>query len=115
MRKPIAQSPRRLRHRAVLQNVRFLARDEHFKQDKDQKVVLAKTRTLELTAEQARIVMKAQAGGPLSLALRALGDDSKPAPVAANQAHDEDDAPSGSGVTVIRFGVVPTGANGRKD
>ena len=23
--------------------------------------------------------------------------------------------PSGSGVTVIRFGVVPTGANGRKD
>ena len=100
--------------RAVLNDVRVLAVDQTFKEDKDQKVVLAKTATLELTAEQSRIVIKAQAAGPLTLALRALGDDSKPGPVAANQTHD-DDAPSGSGVTVIRFGVVPTGANGRKD
>ena len=115
MTEQVSDNPRRFQARVVLTNVRVLAMDQTFKQDKDQKVVLAKTATLELTAEQARIVMKAQAGGPLSLALRALGDNSKPAPVAANQNSGDDDAPSGSGVTVIRFGVVPTGANGRKD
>jgi pilus assembly protein CpaB len=115
MTEQISDNPRRFRARIVLTNILVMAMDQTFKQDRDQKVVLAKTATLELTAEQARIVIKAQAAGPLTLALRSLGDESKPAPVAANQTHDEDDAPSGSGVTVIRFGVVPTGANGRKD
>ena len=114
MTEQISDNPRRFRARVVLTNILVMAMDQTFKQDRDQKVVLAKTATLELTAEQSRIVIKAQAAGPLTLALRALGDDSKPGPVAANQTHD-DDAPSGSGVTVIRFGVVPTGANGRKD
>jgi pilus assembly protein CpaB len=114
MTEQISDNPRRFRARVVLTNILVMAMDQTFKQDRDQKVVLAKTATLELTAEQSRIVIKAQAAGPLTLALRALGDDSKPAPLAANQTHD-DDAPSGSGVTVIRFGVVPTGANGRKD
>ena len=114
MTEQISDTPRRFRARIVLTNIRVLAMDQTYKQDKDQKVVLAKTATLELSSEQSRIVMKAQAGGPLSLALRALGDDSKPAPVAANQAND-DDGPDGSGVTVIRFGVIPSGANGRKE
>jgi pilus assembly protein CpaB len=109
----ISDTPRRFRARVVLTNVLVLAMDQTFKQDRDQKVVLAKTATLEVTAEQSRVVIKAQAAGPLTLALRALGDESKPAPLALNQ--PDDDAPSGSGVTVIRFGVVPTGANGRKD
>lgn len=115
MTEQVSDNPRRFRARVVLTNIRVLAMDQTFKQDKDQKVVLAKTATLELTAEQARIIVKAQAGGPLSLALRALGDDSKAAPVAANQNQEGDDAPSGSGVTVIRFGIVPNGANGRRD
>ncbi len=115
MTEQISDNPRVFRARVVLTNIRVLAMDQTFKQDKDQKVVLAKTATLELTSEQARIVMKAQAGGPLSLALRALGDNAKAAPVAANQNGGDDDAPSGSGVTVIRFGVVPNGASGRKD
>ena len=111
----ISDNPRRFRARVVLTDVLVLAMDQTFKQDRDQKVVLAKTATLELTAEQARTVIKAQAAGPLSIALRALGDSSKPAPIAANQPPTEDEAPGGSGVTVIRFGVVPNGATGRKD
>ena len=112
----VSDNPRRFRARVVLTNIRVLAMDQTFKQDRDQKVVLAKTATLELTADQARLVVKAQAGGPLSLALRALGDDSKAAPLALNETHNDDgDVTSASGVTVIRFGVVPNGANGRKD
>jgi len=114
MTEQISDTPRRFRARIVLTNIRVLAMDQTYKQDKDQKVVLAKSATLELSSDQSRIVVKAQAGGPLSLALRALGDDSKPAPMAANQAND-DDGPDGSGVTVIRFGVIPSGANGRKE
>jgi pilus assembly protein CpaB len=115
MTEQISDNPKRFRARLVLTNIQVLAMDQTFKQDRDQKVVLAKTATLELTAEQSRIVIKAQAAGPLTLALRALGDDSKPAPLAANQPANDDDAPSGAGVTVIRFGVVPTGANGRNN
>jgi pilus assembly protein CpaB len=112
MTEQISDTPRRFRARVVLTDIRVLAMDQTYKQDKDQKVVLAKTATLELSPDQARIVVKAQAGGPLSLALRALGDMSKTAPMAANQ---NDDSPDGSGVTVIRFGMIPSGANGRKE
>ncbi len=114
MTEQISDTPRRFSARTVLTDIRVLAMDQTYKQDKDQKVVMAKTATLELSANQARIVVKAQAGGPLSLALRALGDQSKPAPVADNQTNS-DDGPDGSGVTVIRFGVLPGGANGRKE
>jgi pilus assembly protein CpaB len=111
----VSDNPRRFRARVVLTNIRVLAMDQTFKQDKDQKVVLAKTATLELTAEQARIIIKSQAAGPLTLALRALGDDSKVPPMAANQQPESEDGPSASGVTVIRFGMMPAGGNGRKD
>ncbi len=115
MTEQISDNPKRFRARVVLTNIQVLAMDQTFKQDRDQKVVLAKTATLALTSDQSRIVIKAQAGGPLTLVLRALGDNTKPAPVAANQNDndDGDDAPSGSGVTVIRYGVPS--ANGRRD
>ena len=114
----VSDTPRRFRARVVLYNVRVLAMDQNFKQDKDQKVVLAKTATLELAPDQARIVVKAQATGPLSLSLRALGDNSKPpAATAQNQQAnpDDGDADGAESVRVIRFGVTPSGANGRKD
>ncbi|HEY0105434.1 MAG TPA: Flp pilus assembly protein CpaB [Rhizomicrobium sp.] len=110
----ISDSPRRFHARVVLTNVRVLAMDQTYKQDKDQKVVLAKTATLELSPAQSRVVVKAQAGGPLSLALRALGDNAPP-PVASNTSNQHDDPDSGdNAVTVIRFGTGP-GANGRKE
>jgi pilus assembly protein CpaB len=112
----ISDTPRRFRAKVVMQDVRVLAMDQNFKQDKDQKVVLAKTATLELTPQQARAVVKAQAAGPLSLSLRALGDNSKPAATAKNDANSDDDSAADyTSVRVIRFGVTPSGSNGRKD
>jgi pilus assembly protein CpaB len=112
----ISDTPRRFRTKVVMQDVRVLAMDQNFKQDKDQKVVLAKTATLELTPDQARAVIKAQAAGPLSLSLRALGDNSKPATTAKNETNSDDDgAADYTSVRVIRFGVAPSGATGRKD
>jgi pilus assembly protein CpaB len=109
----VSDSPRRFRARIVLTNIRVLAVDQTYKQDKDQKVVLAKTATLELTPAQASVVVKAQAGGPLSLALRALGDNSATSPIASNQNAGSD--ATDNTVTVIRFGLVPAGAAGRKE
>ena len=93
-----------------------MAMDQTYKQDKDQKVVLAKTATLELTPAQAAAVIKAQAVGPLSLALRPLGDNSKTLGTAnAANDYDDDHIADGSNVHVIRFGYAPVGANGRKE
>ena len=113
----ISDTPRRFRAKVVLQDVRVLAMDQNFKQDRDQKVVLAKTATLELTPEQARQVVKWQAAGPLSLSLRALGDNTKTVASAPNQQNsdDGDNTADYTSVRVIRFGVTPTGSNGRKD
>jgi pilus assembly protein CpaB len=106
----VSDTPRRFRAQVVLANVRVLAMDQTYKQDKDQKVVLAKTATLELAPDQARLVIKAQAAGPLSLALRSLGDGvvNKPAAVATAAPAP---APAGgdvdaAGVDIIRFGVT---------
>jgi pilus assembly protein CpaB len=118
----ISDSPRRFRARLVLADVRVLAMDQTYKQDKDQKVVLAKTATLELSADQARVVVKAQAAGPLSLALRSLADGIKPATVASAAPAQPASAPApstaeigdDSGVNIIRFGLA-AGTNGKKD
>lgn len=92
--------------KTILQNVRVLAVDQTFKQDKDQKDVLAKSATLELAPRQAEIVAKAQAEGVLSLALRALGDNSAAAVAASRTGRTADfgegDAAS---VSIIRYGV----------
>ena len=57
--------------RSCSANVRVLAVDQTFKQDKDQKTVLGKTATLELTPAQARAVV-ARAGRRHDLAVAAL-------------------------------------------
>jgi pilus assembly protein CpaB len=120
MTEQVSDTPRRFRAHIVLSNVRVLAVDQTFKQDNEAKVVLAKTATLELSSAQAQAVIKAQAAGPLSLALRPL--DSKPpklasatpsgtTPMSIGAAPANDDASSeaeddGSSVNVIRFGVI---------
>ena len=50
----ISDNPKRYNAQVVLSNVRVLAVDQTIKQDQNQKVVLAKTATLELTPAQAR-------------------------------------------------------------
>jgi len=90
--------------RTALANVRVLAVDQTFKEDKDQKVVLAKTATLELSPGEAEIVEKAQASGTISLSLRPLTESGAKAVA--------DRTAIGSGdVSVIRYGVGHTGGD----
>ncbi|MGD0141828.1 MAG: Flp pilus assembly protein CpaB [Rhizomicrobium sp.] len=98
----ISDQPRRFGSKTILNDVRVLAVDQTYKEDKDQKVVLAKTATLELAPKQAELIERAQATGTLSLALRALGDSGlQNSAVAATSGQSE----SGP-VFIIRYGVA---------
>ncbi len=103
----ISDSPQRFKASTILDDVRVLAMDQTYKEDKDQKVVLAKTATLELSPDQSELVAKAQASGTLSLALRALGDSNpaNAATVAANGRKPHKSSSDGGDVSVIRYGV----------
>ncbi len=87
------------RTKTVLSDVRVLAVDQTFQEDKGQKVVLAKTATLELSPSEALLVQKAQASGTLSLSLRPLIDGN------AKAATDRQSVQTDSDVTIIRYGV----------
>ncbi|MGD0866986.1 MAG: Flp pilus assembly protein CpaB [Rhizomicrobium sp.] len=96
----VSETPRRYMAKTILNDVRVLAVDQTYKEDKDQKAVLAKTATLELSQVQAELVELAQSTGTLSLALRALGDSGlQNNAIAANSGHE-----SGP-VYIIRYGV----------
>lgn len=95
--------PPRVSSQMILSNVRVLAVDQTFKQEKDTKTVVAKTATLEVTPQQAEILSTASQSGQLSLALRALGDNHA---VAVASARGTGAAPENGGqVAVIRYGV----------
>jgi pilus assembly protein CpaB len=114
----ISDTPRRFASRTFLHDVRVLAVDQTYREDKDQKVVLAKTATLELTPRQAEKVEAAQAQGSISLSLRALGDNdtSKPAPTtstsssgsSSSSSTDSNDDSNATAMVVIRYGVPRT-------
>jgi pilus assembly protein CpaB len=94
----VSDTPRRFSSRVILSDVRVLAMDQTFTQDKDQKTVLAKTATLELAPDQATMLMRSAPAGTISLTLRALGDQ---ATVTADAGH------KGSGqIVVVRYGVT---------
>ena len=93
-------SPPRVKVKTILGDVRVLAVDQTFKEDKDTKTVVGKTATLELTPVQAELVAAAQMTGVLSLSLRGLGDNQA---LAGNtKAATGDDGP----VSVIRYGIA---------
>ncbi|HXL98587.1 MAG TPA: Flp pilus assembly protein CpaB [Rhizomicrobium sp.] len=100
MTQQAGESAHHFHARTVLGNVRVLAVDQTFKEDKDQKVVLAKTATLEVTPQEAELVEKAQASGTISLSLRPLTDGN------AKAIADRSTAQSGTDVSVIRYGVA---------
>ena len=106
----VSDNPKRYMAHVVLTNIRVLAMDQTVKQDKDQKTVLARTATLEVSPSQARIVARAQAAGPITLTLRPLGDNKPVADAAPANAEENTDG----NVTIIRFGLVSTGNTGRK-
>lgn len=84
----------------ILRNVRVLAVDQTYSQQKDEKVVIGKTATLELSPRQAEIIARASAAGTLSLSLRPLADGGSHALASA-----DNDGP----VNVIRYGVTRAG------
>jgi pilus assembly protein CpaB len=88
--------------KSILSDVRVLAVDQTYKEDKDQKVVLAKTATLELSPKQAELVEMAQAAGTISLALRALGDSGLQDKSAAAASGEQESGP----MYIIRYGIV---------
>jgi pilus assembly protein CpaB len=101
----VSDTPRRFSSKALVSNVRVLAMDQTFSQDKDQKTVLAKTATLELTPDQADLVARSAAAGTISLSLRPLGENDATADAAAAKLHHADDGT----VTVIRYGIARGG------
>lgn len=97
----VSDNPRRFRASTLLENVRVLSVDQTSKQDKDQKFVVGKTATLELTPDQAKLIARASASGALSLALRALASQNP------NVAEQQDKQSYGGGdISIIRYGVV---------
>ena len=97
--------------KTILSDVRVLAVDQTYKEDKDQKVVLAKTATLEISPKQAELVEMAQAAGTISLALRALGDSGlQDKSLAAGAAAQPEAGPT----YIIRFGVVRPAGEARE-
>lgn len=108
----ISDSPRRFATHTLFTGVRVLAVDQTYREDQSQKVVLAKTATLELTPHQAEQVEGARASGTLSLSLRALGDDGAHQVATADKASAADTAASGA-VTVIGYGIAHAAGNGQ--
>jgi pilus assembly protein CpaB len=108
-RKPEGSSARGLA-KTILSNLRVLAVDQTFRQDKDTRTVVGKTATVEVTPEQAEVVAAATVTGQLSLSLRPLTEgvaglgDGKPKPRAAGS-----DGP----VSVIRYGMA--GSSSRQE
>jgi pilus assembly protein CpaB len=90
----------------LLSNVRVLAVDQTYKQDKDTKTVSAKSATLELTPGQAEMVSRAQMAGSLSMALRPLGDAGEVASLEDKLKNVKD---SLGPVSVIRYGEALNG------
>jgi len=90
-------SPPHVKVKTILSDVRVLAVDQTFTEDKNTKAVVGKTATLELTPSQAELVAAAQNTGTISLSLRGLGDNDAQA---SNKPAGEDGP-----VSVIRYGV----------
>ena len=85
----------------ILNNIRVLAIDQTIGEKDGQKVVVGKTATLELKAEQAESLARARQAGTLSLALRSLVD-------AAQQQAAEETEGKRDTVNIVRFGVPTT-------
>jgi pilus assembly protein CpaB len=93
--------------KTILSNLRVLAVDQTFRQEKDTRTVVGKTATVEVSPEQAEVIAAAATSGQLSLALRPLSDAavaSPDAPVRKKRV-----AASDGPVSVIRYGMSGSG------
>jgi len=92
--------------KTILSNLRVLAVDQVYRQEKDTRTVIGKTATVEVSPEQAEAIAAASQSGLLSLALRPLTDGvaqngDKPAPKRTASAYD-------GAVAIIRYGITGT-------
>jgi pilus assembly protein CpaB len=97
------QNTTRVKVKTVLSNVRVLAVDQTYTEDKNTKTVVGKTATLELSPSQAELVAAAQMMGTISLSLRGIVTNQ----TVADAGPSTVDAP----VTVIRYGVMKDNDN----
>jgi pilus assembly protein CpaB len=98
MTQKVSDASRAYVSRVILSDVRVLAMDQTFAQDKDQKSVLAKTATLELTSDQATLLTRSAAAGSISLTLRPLTNQQN----VASQTGVKDNGQ----VVVVRYGIA---------
>ena len=103
-RKPEGSSSRGFA-KTILSNLRVLAVDQTYRQDKDTRTVIGKTATVEVTPDQAETVAAATISGQLSLALRPLSEAGATAQSDAPRKHAANDGP----VSVIRYGMTGSG------
>ena len=104
-RKPDSSSTRGFA-KTILSDLRVLAVDQTFRQDKDTRTVVGKTATVEVTPEQAEAVAAATMSGQLSLALRPLSE----AGAMGNAPRKHTAAANDGLVSVIRYGMAGSGA-----
>jgi pilus assembly protein CpaB len=97
----VSETPRLFAAHVILHDVRVLAVDQTYTQDKDQKTVLAKTATLELSPQQAEMIDAAAASGTVSLALRPLGETSKDLAMNTKAKNSNNGM-----VSIIRYGMT---------
>lgn len=97
--------------KTILSDLRVLAVDQTYRQDKDTRTVVGKTATVEVTPEQAESISAASVSGVLSLSLRPLSD----AVVAADGSapRKRRSASADGPVSVIRYGMA--GPNDREE
>ena len=106
----VSDSPKRFKTSTLLENLRVLAMDQTNKEDAGQKVVIAKTATLEVTPSQAELIQASGSMGTLSLTLRSLADSS--ASALAASALGEQSA-GNSSVAVMRYGLPRVGGEAK--
>lgn len=109
---------RKFQTRTILKDVRVLAVDQTYDGTTGSaKTVVGRTATLELTPAQAELIERAKAGGTLSLALRALGDNAAtppPSTATASNEHATDDS-GNSEIDILRYGVERSTVVGAKE
>jgi pilus assembly protein CpaB len=90
--------------KTIMSNLRVLAVDQTFRQEKDTRTVVAKTATVEVTPEQAETIAGAAVSGQLSLSLVPLSEAS--AAIAGDPVKRPHTATADGPVSVIRYGMA---------
>ncbi|MGQ0741218.1 MAG: Flp pilus assembly protein CpaB [Alphaproteobacteria bacterium] len=100
--RPLGRTGKMFQVETVLRDVRVLAIDQTYKDEKDKQTVIGDTATLELTPEQSELIALAQAQGTLALALRGLAENASEKLAQEGEVWGQ----RGGSVRVIRYGVA---------